>query len=75
MGLMRNVFRGYLISRFVNIRRHSRSPDLSPPDYFLWGCQKDRIFQTIQEPKIRIRQEIEEINRSPDSAVCGEQFS
>ncbi len=24
----------------------ARSPDLSPCDFFLWGCMKDRVFAT-----------------------------
>ena len=27
-----------------------RSPDLSPPDFFLWGVLKDKVFSASQEP-------------------------
>ena len=46
------------------------SPDLSPPDFFLWGYLKDRVYktnpQTIGELKRNIQTEMEAI----DEATC-----
>ena len=46
------------------------SPDLSPPDFFLWGYLKDKVYgnkpRTISELKENIREEIRGIPR----AVC-----
>ena len=43
-----------------------RSPDLSPPDYFLWGYLKDRVYvnrpRTIEKFKNNIRTEIQAIS-------------
>ena len=41
------------------------SPDLNPPDYFLWGYLKDRVYQdnppTIERLKENIKREIRRI--------------
>lgn len=67
LNLLRNVFHNHLISRFGDIPWPPRSPDVTAPDYFLWGKLKEKVFRsrphTIQELKNRISQEIEEINR------------
>ncbi len=36
-----------------------RSPDLSLPDFFLWGCLKERVFATCQADLNKLRQRIE----------------
>ena len=42
------------------------SPDLSPPDYFLWGYLKDMVYKnnprTIKDLKNNIRKEIRQIS-------------
>ena len=44
-----------------------RSPDLSPPDFFLWGALKGKAYankpRTIQELENNIRREIVSINK------------
>ena len=39
-----------------------RSPDLTPPDFFLWGYLKSRVYvnkpRTVEELKDNIREEI-----------------
>jgi hypothetical protein len=37
-----------------------RSPDLSPPDFFLWGFLKDRVFQDNPQTLDQLRQRIVE---------------
>ena len=41
------------MSRNSEISWPSRSPDLTPPDYILWGYQKERVYinkpHTIQQ--------------------------
>jgi hypothetical protein len=44
MAVLRPAFRGRLISRFRNINYPARSPDLTTPDFFLWGYLKSRVF-------------------------------
>lgn len=66
MDVLRRTFPGCLISRYGDFPWPARSPDLSAPDYFLWGFLKSRVYQnnpprTIDELKDRIRQEINNI--------------
>ena len=43
------------------------SPDLNPPDFYLWGFLKDHVYQnnpqTIAELKVAITQQIHGITR------------
>ena len=43
------------VRSFGDIAWHARSPDLTVPDFFLWGFLKDRVFRrgtvTFQELK------------------------
>jgi transposase len=51
----------------------ARSPDLSPPDFFLWGYLKDRVYrnapQNIEQLKVNISDEISLISPEIMSAV------
>lgn len=51
-----------LISRRGDINWPARSPDLTAPDYFLWGFLKSRVFRrkprNIDQLKEAIRDEI-----------------
>lgn len=66
MELLRLAFPGRLISRNGAIPWPARSPDLTAPDFFLWGYLKCKVFQenpprTKEDLKERIRQEINNI--------------
>ena len=54
MAVVREMF-GTVVSRFGDIAWPARSPELTVPDFFLWGFLKDRVFRrrimTIQELK------------------------
>jgi hypothetical protein len=54
MAVVREMF-GTVISRFGDIAWPARSPDVTVPDFFLWGFLKDHVFRrrimTIQELK------------------------
>jgi hypothetical protein len=43
-----------------------RSPDLTPPDFFLWGCLKDRVYRNnprnLEELKHNIEANVTSIN-------------
>ena len=62
---VREMF-GTVISRFGDIAWPARSPDLTVPDFFLWGFLKDRVFwrriMTIQELKQAIFDEVAAID-------------
>ena len=52
------MFEGRIISRGCDISWPSRSPDLTTPDFFLWGYLNVNKPQTLQQLKNNIRAEI-----------------
>ena len=73
MDLLRQIFGERIISRNSEIVWPSRSPDLTAPDYFLWGYLKERVYvnkpQTIQQLKDNIRAEIRALQPETLTAV------
>ena len=63
--ILKDLFPGQLISRFGDLHWPARSPDLTAPDFFLWGYLKEKVYvnkpQTLDQLKNNIRQEIENI--------------
>ena len=57
-----------VISCYAEFEWASHSPDLSPPDFYLWGYLKSKVYankpRTISELKVAIRDEIRAIPRS-----------
>ena len=57
----------YIISNKSDIQWSPHSPDLNPPDFFLWGYLKDRVYanrpHTINDLKANITHEISQIPR------------
>ena len=55
MAILTEAFPGRLISRNGDISWPPRSPDLTPPDFFLWGYLKGKVYinkpNTLQELK------------------------
>jgi hypothetical protein len=66
MALLRERFPGRVISRFGDINWPPRSPDLTAPDFFLWGYLKPQVYATkprnVHELKQRIIAAVTEIN-------------
>jgi hypothetical protein len=62
------LFPNSIISLFGDVSWPPRYPDLSVPDFFLWGYLKEKVFahplHTIGELKACIRHEVEAI--TPD---------
>lgn len=44
IALLQEIFPSRLISRFGDVNWPPRSPDLTAPDYFLWGYLKDKVY-------------------------------
>lgn len=67
MAALRSMFPGRLVSRHGDFNWPPRSPDLTIPDFFLWGYLKARVFenrpQTLRALKTNITQEIRAINQ------------
>ena len=65
IGLLHEKFPGRVISRNGNYNWSPGSSDLTPPDFFLWECVKDKVYavapQSIQELKEKMRAVIDEI--------------
>ena len=74
VAVVREMF-GTVISRFGDIAWPARSPDLTVPDFFLWGFLKDRVFRrrimTIQELKQAIVDEVAAIDEDLRRRVYG----
>ena len=66
MRLLHNLFPDQIISRNGDVQWPPRSPDLTAPDFFLWGYLKSRVYankpQTLLQLKQNIRDEISGIS-------------
>ena len=64
MKLLRETFNNRIISKNADFAWPPYSPDLTAPDFFLWGYLKSKVYRnapkTLQELKANI---IEEIGR------------
>ena len=64
---LKKHFNSRIISRRSEIQWPPYSPDLSPPDFFLWGYIKDRIYKnkprTLEDLKTNITEVIRGIER------------
>ena len=64
---LKDHFKSRIISKKCAIEWPPLSPDLSPPDYFLWGFLKDRVYaskpRNIVQLKEKIIEEIGAIKR------------
>jgi len=62
MNAVNALFPNRVVSRNGDIPRSSRSPDLTPYDYSLWGYLKTKVFETrprtIADLKQRIQDEV-----------------
>ena len=70
---VREIFPGKLISRRGDINWPSRSPDLTPMDFFLWGFLKSKVYvnkpTSLAQLKQNIRHEMEAITERTCQAV------
>ena len=65
MNLMRQMFSERLFSKSGDYYWSRRSPDLTAPDFFLWGFLKGKVYaskpDSLQQFKANIREEIAKI--------------
>lgn len=65
MELLRDLFPQQIISINGDVDWPPRSPDLTAPDFFLWGYLKSNVYankpETLEQLKQNIRDEINEI--------------
>ncbi|KAK3849790.1 hypothetical protein Pcinc_043469 [Petrolisthes cinctipes] len=76
MQLVRQCFGERIISRYGNVNSlnwPSRSPDLTSPDFFLWGYLTERVYvnkpKTLEQLKENINREIREVAPETLAAV------
>ena len=73
-AVVREMF-GTVISRFGDIAWPARSPELTVPDFFLWGFLKDRVYRrcivTIEELKQANVDEVASIDEDLRRRVYG----
>ena len=66
INLLRPLFRGRLISKNGDFDWPPRSPDLTPPDFYLWGYLKSQVYankpKTLAQLKANIRRKIAAIS-------------
>ena len=67
LQLLHKMFGENIISQRCTLIWLPRSPDLLPPELFLWGCLKESVYinnlQTLEDLKQNIRQEIDTISQ------------
>ena len=68
MESLRSKFPGKLISRFGDFEWPSRSPDITPSDFFLWDYLKGKIYEnnprSLEDLRMNIRTGISMISSS-----------
>lgn len=73
LGYLAEVFPGHVISKNAAVVWPPRSPDLAPPDFFLWGWLKNQCYakpvSTLRELKWRIRRHLRAVPPSMLHAV------
>ena len=66
IDLLKKMFPGRLVSKKGDFEWPPRSPDLTPPDFFLWGYLKGKVYseqpKTLRALKRNIRREIAAIS-------------
>lgn len=67
LAVLKKAFGSRLLSRGTDFVWPPRSPDITAPDFFLWGYLKSRVYETrprdLEDLKTRISQEIARIQR------------
>jgi len=53
MAAVRNLFPNHVISRYGDITRPARSPDLSACDFFFWGYLKSQVSKRQHPTQFR----------------------
>ena len=54
----------------AKIQWPSHSPDLSPPDFFLWGYLKGKIYANNPTTLLQLKKNITEVIRGIQKQIC-----
>jgi hypothetical protein len=71
MALLDEVFADRLISTTIWL---PRSPDVSPPDFFLWGAMKNSVYSNNPHTIDDLKMAITEYIRNVDLAILNTVF-
>ena len=73
IAALRRLFPQRVISRFRDVSRPPRSPDLTAPDFFLWSYWKSKVYSTrptdLRALKGNILEEIDKISEETLQSV------
>lgn len=75
MDLLKSKFKEKFISRNGPMRWPPRSPDLTPPDFFLWGYCKAKVYETNPRNTADLKAEITRVIRSIPQAMLTSVFN
>jgi hypothetical protein len=64
MAFLRQTFGNRLISRFCNAPCPPRSPDLTTPDFFLWGNLKEQVYKRHTHNRLELKRAIQYANEA-----------
>ena len=67
---LKENFGGRVISLKTDLEWAPHSPDLSPPDFFLWGYLKDRVYAGKPRTITELKEAISEEMRAITNSVC-----
>ena len=70
LGWLRNKFGDQVISRKTVNPWASHSPELNPPDFFLWGYVKDRVYVTKPRSIDELKAAVSDVIKGISSDVC-----
>lgn len=69
MNCLRVMFPGRIISRFGDVAWPPRSPDLTAPDYFLWGFLKSKVYCNKPRTTMQLKENIQNEIRAIDAGL------
>jgi len=73
IAALRRLFPQRVISRFGDVPWPPRSPDLTAPDFFLWGYLKSKVYSTrptdLHALRVNIREEIAKLSEETLQAI------
>lgn len=74
MEVVKEMFPGKVISKRGDIEWPPRSPDLSPPDFFLWGYLKNKVYSNKPETITALKENIRTEMAAISTATCQRVF-
>lgn len=69
MAVLRGIFGKHVISQDGDMQWPPRSPDLTAPDFFLWGFLKERVYASNPQNRSDLKGSIEREIRKIDEAT------